>query len=220
MKTTILKILASIFLLAAISACDGKDDNPKPDSEKEKEDEKEKSKSILADNSIFFFVIDGIRYDTNTKIQEILDDGYTLYSSSDMTREVGAGKNYGTVRVCRGNDWIFQLYAINKTNKALTIPECTPFTIILHASWYDKVTIYGDLTFGSTIEEVEKLFVGEISSKTTRKDREEMLGEGFGGDNDVVITYGQSAYSTEGRMRFEFDDAGKLADIRLESNSK
>ena len=216
MKTTILKILASIFLVAVISACG--DDSPKP--EKENENGNGNSKSILADNSIFFFVVDGIRYDTNTKIQKILDDGYTLYNQAHMTREIDAGKYYdGYTTLEWGDDGSFSVYAINKTNKKLTIPECTLYKMSLYSIKNKKITIYGNLTFGSTIEEVEKVFVGETPRKTTRKQREEFASGGISNsETDVHISYHKPNSAFQGHFEFYFDDDGKLVHIIMESN--
>ena len=223
MKTTILKILASIFLVAAISACG--DDSPKPEKENENENGNGNgngNSSILADNDIYFIIVDGIRYDTKTTFQKILDDGYTILNSH-MNKTCSAGKSsMDAVGFSWNDNTRFLINPINKTNKDLKYTECTLYRIQSNDGYYDNITIYGNLTFGSTIAEVEKVFEGEIFTKMNREEREELLGSGgildAISDIDVRISYYKSRGASDGNFQFSFDDDGKLVSFVMVSN--
>ena len=221
MKTTILKILASIFLVAAISACG--DDSPKPEKENENENGNGNgNSSILADNDIYFIIVDGIRYDTKTTFQKILDDGYTILDSY-MNKTCAAGKSsMDGVGFRWDNNTRFLINPINKTNKDLKYTECTIYRIQSDDGNYDNITIYGNLTFGSTIAEVEKVFEGEIFTKMTREEREESWGDAIMPNSikriDVSITFTKSRGASDGNFQFSFDDDGKLIRFVMVSN--
>jgi len=175
----------------------------------------------LSDNKNFFIIVDGVRFDTNTKIKDILDKGYTLGSSDEksLTKEFEAGKGQlSALYMKRDGNTIFGASPVNRSNKTITKSECTIYEIFLYDTWYTNVTIVGGLTMGSTIEEVEAVFGTDTLTRTTRSEREKTLGEGFGGKNDVSMGYKKPGPGTDGKFEFSFNDDGKLAYVRMQSN--
>ena len=176
----------------------------------------------LADNKNFFIIIDGVRYDPSTTIQKILDDGYALSSSFNLDKEI-EGEKLGSRNIAfywdtyPGGEHRFTVSATNRTNKTCRLAECTIYEI--HVYDFTDVTLVGDLTIGSTIEEVEAVFGTDTIESSTRAERAEKLGESFGNtDYDLAMTYKKPGPSTQGQYHFTFSDDGQMMSVRMESN--
>ena len=178
----------------------------------------------LADNKNFYIMIDGVRFDPNTTMQKIIDSGYALSSSTGLDKEVEEGKLGGRNFAFYwggypGGELRFSISSINRTNKTCPLAECTIYEINLFDNWYTDVTFVGDLTLGSTIEEVEDVFGTDTIEKTTRSERAERLGGPYGETKyDLAMTYKKSGPTTQGQYHFTFSDDGQLTSVRMESN--
>ena len=176
----------------------------------------------LYDNKNYFIIVDGVRYDTDTKVKDILDKGYTQISGK-MDQVLEAGHFIVNTYGMRWNDDTqFAICPINRTGAPRTVEECTIYEFSLHDTWYKKISIIGGLTFGSKVEEVESLFDGNYFRKSTRSEREALRGSDFQmkDESDVILTYHADAKSIDGTFTFYFDDGGGLRSIILRSNKK
>ena len=120
----------------------------------------------LKDYRNYYISVDGNRYDMNTTVHEVINDGYTVSSDIDL-KEVIQSKNIkGTLNYYNNNKMVFTGNPINRTNKSVKITECSLYLFHVHASTPSKITTVCGLTIGSTRQEVENAFGVDYYSKT------------------------------------------------------
>jgi hypothetical protein len=164
---------------------------------------------FLADNSNYFAIVDGVRYDANTKIQKILDDGHTTYSTSNLNLTIKPGtktiNDYGMIKD-KGSR--FRVNVINRTNEPLTVTDCTIYDITLQAAWYSNISIVGGLSFSSSREDILKFF----SSRGLKPSS----------NNATTLSFSQQTSSgtpiLSGNFLFSFRDGDKLWSIIMVTN--
>ncbi|MCL2174214.1 hypothetical protein FWH58_02920 [Candidatus Saccharibacteria bacterium] len=171
----------------------------------------------LADNSNYFIMIDGVRFDTNTKIKEVLDKGYTVRSSTNLDLEMEAGKgSIDLIYFQKGGETCFGVNPVNRTDGTVKKSESTISKFSLYDTWCKNITIVGDLTLGSTIAEVKAVF-GEPGSTSTRASRKASGATNGTEKHNVYLTYMKSN-STDGMWVFYFYDDETLGTIMMTSN--
>ena len=197
------KILVVIIAFFLLSACGGGSSNK--DSKNKENDipqwDPKKGPVDIEDRKIYFAVIDGKKYDLNTKITTFFDDGYSTYSDENMKSIVKAGKYVINDVYFRKNDQTyFCMQPINRTSKDITKEECTVFSISIHDTWYTNATIIGDLTIGSSREEVEAVFGTTYEIGSSEEYRNLVFGK--------IMKYG---------FKFSFDETWHVKTIMVYS---
>ena len=106
----------------------------------------------LSDDSIYFVIIDGVKYSLfDRTTQDFLDAGYTLSEYDDPNREIEpdgkSGKEPGSniswtteiyKRSYSSDNAYFKLRSYNHTNKALPMKDCAVYEIIFEYDQYAK----------------------------------------------------------------------------------
>jgi len=118
----------------------------------------------LTDSSAHFIEAHGIKYDLNTTIQAILDDGYTVdFEEAELTVEVAAesGLDAG-ISLFKDGQLQFTVYPINRSAQAVPLAECTLWGLELVEECDENTSIVGGLSIGSTLKEVEEIFGTDI----------------------------------------------------------
>ncbi|MCL2671795.1 MAG: hypothetical protein FWF10_07150 [Clostridiales bacterium] len=155
----------------------------------------------LRDNRNYFAVVNGVRYDMNTTIRNVLDDGYTVDESAiDLKEILKPGSYKGTLNFYKGKDIYFTVHPINRTNNPITQAECSIIYMYFSSSNPANVTIVCGLTIGSTLADVEKVFGVDYYSKT-----------------DTIVTYKPSNADNRA-FTFMFDDSGKVKNILIQGD--
>ena len=216
------KVFGLLFLIGILCftlvGCENKSDdgnnNSNNDNNKTVSDSK---KGIdLTDNSIYFIIIDGIKYDVNTTLQDVLDDGYDVLKSvtSKLNKEVSANQTvWDLVGLYKNDNTHFQVKLINRSDKQSTWAKCTLYQINVYADWYKNISIIGGITFESSMEEIEAVFDGVPGQKSDNPAK----------DGHTILSY-RTTYATgkigtaDGSFQFFFDESGKLTSIMMEGN--
>jgi len=163
-------------------------------------------KCDLDDDSIFFAVIDGVRYDLSTKYQDFLDAGYAAAPGTDMGRMVDAGY-FGNIVMCKDGAPCFEISLANRTNKPVHLYDCADLIGIrfgtgLEGDWRSNIKVVGDLGIGSTQADVIEIFGGDY-----------LLKDEYNIEYRVRKRWSWGAYVPEyGSYRFQFQD-GKASGI-------
>ena len=202
---------------------DGKGDEKKSNSSTSSSTTDTKSEPVmagqvdLANNSNYFIVIDGVRFDTKTKVQEVLNKGYTVRSSTNLDLEMGAGKgSIDLIYFQKDGETCFGVNPVNRTDKTVKKSESTINKFSLYDTWCKNITIVGGLTLGSTIDEVKAVF-GEPGSTSTRESRKASGATNGTEKHDVYLTYMKSN-STDGMWVFYFYDDETLGTVMMTSS--
>jgi hypothetical protein len=222
----------ALIILSLLSSCGGKSEGgsqqtatvPASESKAAKSGAAETpaagGKINLADNSIYFVVVDGVKYGANTAIQKILDDGFTARSKFDRIIDAGKYSTSNTSYWEKGEKSPFATTYINRSDKPVALSACTLYEITVNETWYKNVSILGGITFGNSVDDVEKVFGTDNLLKTTRKQREEMTKDlmPVKGKDDVIMIYEKPGGNRDGRFTFYFSDEGKLNHISMVCN--
>ena len=190
-------LLLALSLLAACSGTGGGSDEKNGDNGNGGSTAADlgNGKISLDNDSIYYAIVDGVKYDIHTTVQDILNDGYTVSSTENMSQVIDPNKKFSDTYLRKDGDTHFAVKPGNRTDKPITKTECTIFSISLFRDWYENVSIIGDLTIGSSREEVEEIF-----------------GPGYGGKRDVFGEEHRRAFI------FEYDDSGVVKNIVLDCN--
>ena len=205
------------FLCFILVGCASKsdDDNNSNNNDNKPASDNSKKGIDLTDNSIFFVVIDGVKYDVKTTLQDVLDNGYTVLNSvkSNLNKEVKANQAvWDLIGFKSGENTYFQVKLFNRSDKSSTWAKCTLYEINLHDIWHKNISIVGGLTFESSMEEIEKVFKDVPSRKTDDPNKGQTI-------LSYRTTYADGKIGTaKGSFQFFFDESGNLKSIMMQSN--
>ena len=183
MRKTLIFTIVLLLSLCFVTACGKENDNNSNGTN---------DKINFKDNSIYYAIVDDKKYTMDDTIQDILDrGGYTLSSQDNMNQMIDPTKKFDGTYLHKGEDTYFSVQLGNRTNKSISKKECKVFVINLYSVWHKNVSIIGDLTIGSSKEEVMGV-----------------LGE----DNyGFASTYGDNKRGFE----FEYDTEGLIKNIKV-----
>jgi len=140
----------------------------------------------------YFVIVDGKRYDLDTTLQDILDDGYEVRAGLDLSREVKPNTYYDTVFFIRDGERVFGAQPVNLSDKTLPLSQCTIREYDIKVEWYSNASIVGGLSLGCSRDDVIAVF-----------------GESLNPENETFIFYG-SGTSNAGIFSFFFDESGNM----------
>jgi len=149
----------------------------------------------------YFVIVDGKRYDLDTTLQEILNDGYEVRAGLDINREIQPN-TYELVFLSRDGDRVFKVLPANRTNSPLPLSQCPIQEYEIMTEWYPNASIVGGLSLGDSINSVKAVF-----------------GESLNPENEAFIFYG-SGTSSAGIFSFKFDESGNMISARVAFNKK
>ena len=183
MRKTLVLTIVLLFSLCLVTACGKENDNNSNGTN---------DKINFKDNSIYYAIVDGKKYTMDDTIGDILDrGGYTISSQDNMNQMIDPTKKFDGTYLRKNDETYFSVQLGNRTNKSISKKECKVFVINLYSVWHKNVSIIGDLTIGSSKEEVMTV-----------------LGEGNYG---LASTYGDNKRGFE----FEYDTEGFVKNIKV-----
>jgi hypothetical protein len=119
----------------------------------------------LHDDSIWFVVIDGVKYDllSGITVQDFLNAGFALSKDEDENREVeahepgGGGSNgYGEVYMHKDDKRYFHMLPFNDSDKILPLKNCGIGWLVIEGG--SDISIVCNLSVGCTGDDVKSVF--------------------------------------------------------------
>ena len=122
----------------------------------------------IEDRSIYFVVIDGVKYQMlESTVQDFLDNGFT-FEVDDENQMVepmdygGLKENYGSISMLKDGKTYFTISADNYSDNAVPVKECLLTGIFVNRTYAD-ITFVNNLAIGCTVDDMFSVF-GEIES--------------------------------------------------------
>jgi len=161
----------------------------------------------LSDESIYFVIIDGIKFNLlDLTMKDLLDAGFMLPKSNDENEKIEANESVTSGYLFlekkeKGQN--IMVDAKNPFENSIPLKDC-----IIKEFWFDAssynldISIVCNLSLGSTEEDVINVF-GEGYSKM-------MYTSG-----SLIYTNAMSPNKVEGRFGFDMDEAGNIKSIKF-----
>ena len=133
----------------------------------------------LSDDSNYFVIVSGIRYDLNTTVQDVLNDGYSTRKAINLDYEADPGSFVvEQIRFLIDDEVIFAVQAGNRTDNPLPLSQCTLKEMEIKSEWFTDASSVGGLTFGSSKDDIIALF-GEPSQMNSDSVISYSIGDGL-----------------------------------------
>jgi len=214
MKKLLTLAMIYLFTLALLSACSS-NNSPNNSSSSTNSSNTQPTRIVeipgepvdVADHSIYFVVIDGVKYDLNdATVQDFLNGGFTLEEGDDENREVaphqggGLKETYSDVYMFKGDKGYFSLLTFNNTDSTIPLKECSVTAFSLRYKNADISTVC-NLALECTVEDVLNVF-----------------GDGYNKDIHKInkaYFYGSQEYSGNFAFTPDIVDKNKIATIQI-----
>jgi len=207
MRRRFILIVVLVLALSGLAGC-GNDSNNSNSSNSGNSNAGNSSNGYWKDGLIdrtdyrnYFVIVDGKKYDLDTTLQEILDDGYEVRAGLDISREMKPN-TFELVFLSRDGERVFKVLPANRTDKPLPLSQCTIQEFEVMTEWYPNASIVAGLSLGDSRDSVIATF-----------------GPLLNPEQEVFIFYG-SGTSNAGIFSFHFDESGAMISARVAFNKK
>ena len=185
-----------------------KNESSKTETDKKQTKSTDKTPIDLEDSSAYYFIVEGTKYKAGDKISKLTENGFKQ-SKTGAEKEIPAnGYLIGGGSILNSdNKTIFDVTPINTTKEKIKGSEGQIGSFSLDKYGYEKLSgkaeIYGGITIGSSIEDVEDVF----GNPTTKTDATQYAGP----------TYTYTAKAAYRSFTFRFNKDGKLESMRWQN---